>query len=217
MTQAQDDSRRSRARELVGVVLLEAVGSSVTPFVPLPFVDDWLFARLLERIAAKVLAREAPPPPPEVAKAIVKGYMHAAEPPLHERAVIAAARFVARKVAIIFDVMKSHDVFGEAIAFALALDVAREAGAVDARRASSLGGAIHRAVERVGSAAIDVVTEATREALVGKGRGAVDEAAKELSKDASRVARLSGSVGKKVDAARDELAVALRAELQIPR
>jgi hypothetical protein len=39
------------SREIARDVLLEALGSSATPFVPVPFLDDWLVARLLLRIA----------------------------------------------------------------------------------------------------------------------------------------------------------------------
>src|SRR5262245_54011344 len=121
---------RGGARELARLVLLEAAGSSVTPFVPVPFVDDYLFELLLRRIARKVIERGEKAVDPLVAKAVVEGYVKAGAAPVAERALTAAARFVVRKVAVILDVKKSHDVFGEALAFALALDVAVELGAV---------------------------------------------------------------------------------------
>src|SRR5690606_22550340 len=108
------------AREVVGVVLVEAVGSSFTPFVPVPFVDDYLFERLLRRITRKVFERAGQEVTKPVTKAIVEGYVRAGDPGLGEKALTAAARFVVRKVAVVLDVKKSHDVFGEAIAYALA-------------------------------------------------------------------------------------------------
>ncbi|HVH48055.1 MAG TPA: hypothetical protein VM925_37230, partial [Labilithrix sp.] len=138
-------------RDLVGFVLVEAIGASMTPFVPVPFVDDYLLARLLRRITLKVLERGGRPADDTIAKAIVVAYVRAGESGLGTKAAVAAARFVIRKVAVVLDVKKSHDVFGEAIAYALALDIAVQLGRVDA----SVGGAIYRATQQVGSAAIE--------------------------------------------------------------
>jgi hypothetical protein len=139
----------SRPRELVRVVLAEAALSSLTPFVPVPFVDDWILERLLGRIARKVA--------PHIAFDVVRGYLRASASPLTMRAISAAAHFVVRKVALVFDVKRSHDVFGEAIAFAYALDVAPHP--VDA---AALGGAIHRSLQSLGPAALEVLTRAAR-------------------------------------------------------
>jgi uncharacterized protein (DUF697 family) len=130
------------ARDLVSVVLMEAVGSSMTPFVPLPFVDDYLLGRLLRRITRKVIEKSGQQVSKPLEKAIVEGYVRAGDTGLGEKALTAAARFVVRKVAVVLDVKKSHDVFGEAIAFALALDVAVELGAVHDAVALATGGAI---------------------------------------------------------------------------
>jgi len=61
-------------------------------------------------------------------KVMVDSYIEAGQDPLAQRAVVGAARFVVRKLAVVLDVKKSHDVFGETIALALAVDVAMENG-----------------------------------------------------------------------------------------
>ena len=198
------------SRDLVGLVLIEAVGSSITPFVPVPFVDDYLFARLLRRIARKVVERAGLTGGAPVAKAIVEGYVRAGASGLGERALTAAARFVVRKVAVVLDVKRSHDVFGEAIAFALALDVALELDAVTASTASRVGGAIYRARESVGSAALEVITRAGRQAFAAAEAGETD------GSDGSRVARVAEAIGQQVDAARGQLDHLMRYELARP-
>jgi hypothetical protein len=200
-------SATKTARDLVRVVLVEAVGSSFTPFVPVPFVDDYLFGRLLRRITRKVIERggtgqtEVSKP---LTKAIVEGYVRAGTPPLSNRAVEAAARFVIRKVAVVLDVKKSHDVFGEAIAYALALDVAVEWRIVDDPRALMIGGAMYRATQTVGSAALEVLTRAGRDAFK----------AAEGAPESSRFDRVSEAIGKQVDETRHRLEYAMRQELR---
>ncbi len=195
---------KAKGRDLVAVVLIEAVGSSITPFVPLPFVDDFLFGRLLRRIARKVLERTGAVVPDDLPKAIVEAYTNAGASPLAERALVAAVRFVVRKVAVVLDVKKSHDVFGEAIAFALALDVAAEDGIVNMHTAPAVGAAIHRALEVVGGGVIEVLVHATR--------GAFEKT--EQVKDTSRFTRVADSVKQQVDDARGHIAAALRWELK---
>ena len=201
-----DASNRS-ARDLVQVVLLEALGSSITPFVPVPFVDDYLLARLLRRIARKVIARSGDALDDSVAKSVVEGYVKSGTPPISERAFAAAARFVVRKVAVVLDVKKGHDVFGEAIAFALALDVALEAEAVRDVSAMSVGAAIRRSTQSLGSAAVEVLTRAGREAFAKTDR----------SVSAPTFARVAEAIGKQVDEARTNLEHLMRYELMETR
>jgi len=141
----------TRPRALVRVVLAEAALSSLTPFVPLPFVDDWLFEKLLARIARKVAPHVSP-------LGVAQGYTRAGTEPIPTRALTAAVRFVVRKVGIVLDVKRSHDVFGEAIAFAYALDAAPQLE----QDAVALGAAIQRAVSSLGPAALEVLTRAAR-------------------------------------------------------
>jgi hypothetical protein len=178
--------------------LVEAVGSSMTPFVPLPFVDDYLFARLLRRIARKVIGGDEAPVR-SIAKTLVDGYTKAGEAPLGEKALSAAARFVVRKVAVVLDVKRSHDVFGEAIIFALALDVAVAFGAVQEVSARSVGEALHRSVQTVGSAAIEVLSRAGRDAFTGEGD--------------NRFMRVAEAIGKQVDEAHAQLRDIVQFEL----
>jgi hypothetical protein len=192
-----------KARELVNLVLVEALGSSFTPFVPVPFVDDYLFARLLRRITRKVVERGGHAIDKPFAKAIVDGYVQAGDSGLGEKALTAAARFVVRKVAVVLDVKKSHDVFGEAIVYALALDVAVALQAVHVTRAPAVGGAIYRATQSVGSAALEVITRAGRDAFVTS----------EGSTESSRFLRVSEAIGKQVDAAHGHLDHLMRWEL----
>ena len=201
------DAPNRSARDLVQVVLIEALGSSVTPFVPVPFVDDYLLARLLRRIARKVIARSGDNLDAEVAKTIVEGYVKSGTPPMSERAFAAAARFVVRKVAVVLDVKKGHDVFGEAIAFALALDIALEAEAVRDVSALSVGAAIQRATQSLGSATIEVLTRAGREAF----------AKHEGGPTAPALARVAEAIGKQVDEARTNLEHLMRYELMETR
>jgi hypothetical protein len=191
------------ARELVTVVLVEAVGSSVTPFVPLPFVDDFIFGRLLRRIARKVIARRTTAPSDALVKALVEGYTRAGEAPLGEKAAVAAARFIIRKVAVVLDVKKSHDVFGEAIAFALALDVAVERGALREETADRIGGVVFRAVRGVGGGAIEVLAQSVKSSFTASATDA----------EASRFARISQAVGQRVDETRSLLERAMHYEL----
>jgi hypothetical protein len=193
----------SLADDLVGVVLAEALGASVTPFVPVPWVDDWMHARLLRRIARKVLTRRGLVEPRATAKAIVDAYVHAGESPVATRALIAAARFVVRKVAVVLDVKKSHDVFGEALAFAIAVDIVADAGWTHGPRARdprAIGETLHHATRAVGSGALDTLTRAVRSSFSAAAPGAPAE---------SRFARVASSVGTQLDTARAHLASVL--------
>ncbi len=153
----------SAGTDIVRDVLVEAFGASATPFVPLPFVDDYLRARLLRRIAKKILARHMLASP-SLPRAIVGGYVKEGASSLGRSIVVGAARFVVRKAAIVLDVKKSYDVFGESIAFALALDIACARGWVHEGSAAKVGGAIHRALQSVGSGALEALVRAAREA-----------------------------------------------------
>jgi|GEM_PF-2205287 len=185
------NAQNNQARDLVDLVLVEAVGSSITPFVPLPFVDEYLFARLLRRITRKVIERAKQPVDEPVVRAVVESYLGAGDSALGARALTAAARFVIRKVALVLDVKRSHDVFGEAIAFALALDVAVQLEALNAGTARHVGASIHRTTQAVGSAALEVITRAGREAFKASAGAA----------QSSRFARVAGAIGKQVDEA----------------
>ena len=174
-------------------VLLEAFGASATPFVPVPFVDDWMFARLLRRIAGKVLARYGVDSP-VLAKAIVDAYVKAGASRLATSILVGAARFVVRKVAVVLDVKKSHDVFGESIAFAIALDVASERKWIH-DDADALGGAMHRAVAASASGALEGLVRAGREAFAAGG------------------GPFAGALGDEVDKLREQLRQALELEM----
>lgn len=141
-----------------------AVGSSLTPFVPVPFVDDWILERLLRRIARKVMDKGGMS---FDEKPVVEAYLKTGDPSFGVKAATTVARFVVRKVAMILDVKKSHDVFGEAIAFALALDSAVTAKALVATNGPAVGAAIHRAIQSVGSGLIDAMTRAGKKAFSG--------------------------------------------------
>ncbi|OJY27727.1 MAG: hypothetical protein BGO98_41440 [Myxococcales bacterium 68-20] len=190
-------------RDLVTLVLLEAVGSSVTSFVPVPFVDDYLLAQLLRRITRKVSDRAGQRIEEPFANAIVDGYVRAADHGLGEKAFNAAARFLLRKVALVLDVKRSHDVFGQSIAYALALDIALKAEPFDAWRAPLVGRAIHRATESVGSAAIELISRAGRDALNASSR----------APEGARLARVAEAIGKEVDSAHGRLEHLMRYEL----
>jgi hypothetical protein len=184
----------SRTREIARDVLLEAFGASATPFVPVPFVDDWMRARLLRRIAAKVLAKHRLGSA-SLPRAIVDAYVKEGARPLAASLVVGAVRFVVRKVAVVLDVKKSHDVFGESIAFAVALDIAAEMDEAHDFGAARLGGAIHRALEQVGSGAVEALVRAARDAYSG-GRLQIGDA-----------------VGREIDAIRARLEPVMRREL----
>lgn len=192
----------SRSRALVNLVLIEAVGSSFTPFVPVPFVDDYLFARLLRRITHKVAEREGHAFEKVLAKAIVDGYLEEGDPGLGSKAITTVGRFVVRKLAVVLDVKKSHDVFGESIAYALALDHAearQRARNVEAAR--SLGGALYRSTQAVGSAALEVITHAGREAWSAS------------AGESSRLARVAEAIARQVDDTHGRLEHVVRSEL----
>jgi hypothetical protein len=199
------------SREIARDVLLEAFGSSATPFVPVPFVDDWLVARLLRRIAKKVLVRHQIDPTPDLRAAIVDGFTDAGSEPLAHRAAVGAVRFVVRKVAVVLDVKKSHDVFGQSIAFALALDAAVARGALQSRPAMEVGNIIHRALESVGSAAIEGLAKAIRR---GFEKTAVPS---EGAAHQTRAARVADAVGAHIEDAHVRLAHAVDHEMSAHR
>lgn len=144
-----------------------AVGSSLTPWVPVPFVDDWIYERLLRRIARKVMERGGISDAARLAPAIAAAYLRAGDPSFGAKAATTLVRFVVRKVALVLDVKRTHDVFGEAIAFAMALDAAVARGAVRPEGGEAVGAAIHRSMQAVGSGLIDAMTRAGREAFAG--------------------------------------------------
>jgi hypothetical protein len=189
------DEAQARAREIAREVLLEAFGASATPFVPVPFVDDWMLARILRRIAGKVLGKHGLTSP-SLSRAVVSAYVAAGAAPLGTSLVVGAARFVVRKVAVVLDVKKSHDVFGESIAFALALDLGATDGGATEAGAAALGAAIYRTLQVVGSGTVEALVRAAREA-VARGK------AKEMGE----------AIGREVDKARDQLGPILRHEI----
>jgi len=189
----------ARAREIVRDVLVEAFGASATPFVPVPFVDDWMFARLLRRIAGKVLARHALTSPPELPAVIVEAYVAAGSSSIAKSVVVGAARFVVRKLAIVLDVKKSYDVFGESIVFALALDSASAQGWLHEASAERVGAAVFRTLRVVGSGAIDSLGRAGRDALARGGPS-----------------QLADAISAEVERTRAQLEPVLRHELRMP-
>jgi hypothetical protein len=193
-----DDTRDRRARELALAVLIEAFGASATPFVPVPFVDDFLHERLLRRVAVKVLERHGLAAG-NLPNDVVAAYVRAGAAPLASSIAIGAARFIVRKVAIVLDVKKSHDVFGQAIAFALGLDIAASEGWLDARGAKCVGAALHRALEIVSSGALEGLGRAGREAYASGGMN-----------------KLADAIGVEVEKTRAQLHGVLRDELMRP-
>jgi hypothetical protein len=181
-------------RQIAGDVLLEALGSSATPFVPVPWVDDWLLARLLRRIAKKALVRHGVDPAESLCNALVAGFVDAGTDPFAQRAAVGAVRFIVRKVAVVLDVKKGHDVFGRAIAFALALDAAIGRGALQSWPPQEVGKVLHRALSSVGSAPIV--------GLAGTVRGAES---------------VADAVGTHIDRAHARLAAAVEHELHARR
>lgn len=150
------------------MVVALAVGSSLTPWVPLPFVDDWILERLLRRIARKVLEQGGNSEPSSAAPDVARAYLEAGDPSFGAKAATTLVRFVVRKVAVVLDVKKTHDVFGEALAFAFALDSAMQRGGVRASNGGVVGGAIYRSMRSVGGTGlIDAMTRAGREAFAG--------------------------------------------------
>lgn len=199
------------SRDIARDVLLEALGSSATPFVPVPFVDDWLVARLLRRIAKKVLVRHGVDPTPDVRKAIVDGFVGAGAEPLAQRAAVGAVRFVVRKIAVVLDVKKSHDVFGQAIAFALALDSAVSRGALQSWPPLEVGAVLHQAVESVGSAAIEGLATAVRRAFER------NAASGGRASHQTRAARVSDAVGTHIEDVHARLTAAVEHALHARR
>ncbi|MDB4944301.1 MAG: hypothetical protein JWP97_3835 [Labilithrix sp.] len=189
----------TRARAIAREVLVEAFGAGATPFVPVPFVDDWLFARLLRRIAGKVLARHGLTSPRELPEVLVKAYFDEEPSSIAKSVAVGAARFVVRKLAVVLDVKKSYDAFGQSIAFALALDLAAERGWLHEASVERVGAAVHRTLKVVGSGAIEALGRAGRDAFAHGGRPQLAEA-----------------IGGQVDHMRAVLEPVLRAQLRVP-
>jgi hypothetical protein len=190
---------RARTRAIARDVLLEAFGASATPFVPVPFVDDWMQARLLRRVATKVLDRHGLPTT-TLPRAVVDAYVKEGASPIGTSIAVGAARFIVRKVAIVLDVKKSYEVFGESIAFAIALDIGAARGWAHEGSASRLGGAMHRSLRVVGSGAI--------EALVRAGRDASARAT-----PAPGSLQLGDALGREIDAIRAQIEPILAREM----
>lgn len=144
-----------------------AIGSSLTPFVPVPFVDGWIYGRLLRRIARKVMDKSLRGASDQLAADIVVAFRKAGDSTLAVKAVTTVARFAIRKLAMVLDVKASHDVFGESIAFALALHAATQTGRVSPTNGEAVGVAIYKALELVGSAPLAGLTRAAKEAFAG--------------------------------------------------
>ena len=193
------EQAHARAREIVRDVLVEAFSASATPFVPVPLVDDWMFGRLLRRIAGKVLARHALTSPPELPQVIVAAYFDAGSSSVVKSVAVGAARFVVRKLAIVLDVKKSYDVFGKSIVFALALDLAAANGWLHEASAERVGAAVHRTLLVVGSGAIESLGRAGRDAFK---RGGPKQ--------------LGAAMAAEVERARAQLEPVLRHELRLP-
>jgi hypothetical protein len=193
------------ARSVARAVVVQALGSGVAPFVPVPFVDGWVLARLLQSIAKAVLIRRGATATEALSKArgIVLGYVTAGKTGVRTRAAVAAARFVMRKLALVLDVKRSHDAIGEAVAFALALDVAAELGFTESVPPSELGAVIHAAICGSSSSPVSALATAAKRALTGPGLG-------------SRRSRLAEAIGAEADASRARLDASLRAAFGAP-
>lgn len=168
MSDVNEPAAQVRTRAIARDVLLEALGASATPFVPVPFVDDWMQARLLRRVATKVLDRHGLPTT-SLPRAVVDAYVNEGSSSLGTSIAVGAARFIVRKLAIVLDVKKSYEVFGESIAFAIALDVAAARGWAHDAGAARLGGAMHRSLRVVGSGALEALVRAGRDAAQAPG------------------------------------------------
>ncbi len=196
-------------RELVLGVLLETIGATATPWIPIPFVDDWFLSRFLERITRKVLARNAATVPentPQLHDAIVAGYTSEGSSSLAVFAIVSLGRFLVRKLAVVLDVKKSHDLFGESIAYALALDVAARKRLVHPLTARLLGRAIFRAVQGTGKGLVQSIARASQGVF----------ASKKDAGDASRRERFAASIAGDLAKARAELAAAVEREMKAP-
>ena len=178
---------------------MEAFASSATPWVPVPFVDDWVLGRVLRRIAGKVLTRHGLTSPPELPAVVTKAYIDADPSSITKSVAVGAARFAIRKLAVVLDVKKSYDVFGQSIAFALALDIAAERGWLHEASAERVGGAVYRTLRVAGAGAIESLGRAGRDAFARGGKSAVTDA-------------LAGEI----DRLRDVLERTLKVELRIP-
>jgi len=200
----KEPDAQARTRAIARDVLLEAFGASATPFVPLPFVDDWMQAQLLRRVATKVLRRHglATVTLPRV---LVDAYVGEGASPIGTSLAVGAARFIVRKVALVLDVKKSYEVFGESIAFAIALDVGAARGWAHDAGAARLGGAMYRSLRIVGSGAI--------EALVRAGRDAAQAPQGAAGAKAYGSQQLGDALGREIDAIRGKIEPVLAREL----
>jgi hypothetical protein len=158
--------------DLVLDVLVEAFGSSATPFVPVPWVDDWMLARLMRRVVRKVLERHRQTKSPDFVKAVIDGYTEAASPSRGRWVVNTAARFVLRKVSVVLDAKKSHDLFGEIIAFSLALDRVTARKRLDTVAPERLGEILHRSVKTSDTALLTAILRSISKRPVGAALGA---------------------------------------------
>jgi hypothetical protein len=199
MDEPEASDTRARTRVIARDVLVEALGASATPFVPVPFVDDLILARLLRRVAGKVLARHGLEQH-DVPRVVTEAYLAAGSPALVSSILVGAARFVVRKVAVVLDVKKSYEAFGAAIAFALGLDIASSRGWLHEASAERVGAALHRAMLLVSSGALAALGRAGREAYArGGGLGP-----------------LADAIGVELDATREQLEAALGREIERP-
>jgi hypothetical protein len=198
VTSDNQQDARARTREIAREVLIEAFGASATPFVPVPFVDDYLYARLLRRVATKVLDRNGlPSSDSRLPRTIVDAFLKEGASPIGTSIAVGAARFIVRKVAIVLDVKKCHEVFGESIAFAVALDIGASRGWAREASAERLGGAMHRSLKAVGSGAFEALFRAGREA----------------AKAGGNPARMGDAIGREIDEMRAKIEPLMAREL----
>jgi hypothetical protein len=191
----------STTRHAVMSALLEAVGSSATPFVPLPFVDDWIVRRIFRRVARKTVRRHGVTDAKLLAKRIVKGYVAAGKSGMMRTVANVTTRFIVRKFAVALDVKKSHDVFSETIAFAVALEVCCEHGWHFTVEPKVLGKAIYRAVREVGGKLLETIG--------GAGSAAFGDIAADATERASHMARAADAVSAELESKREALSEAL--------
>lgn len=202
---------QARTRAIARDVLLEAFGASATPFVPVPFVDDWMQARLLRRVAAKVLERHGLAATGALPRKLVDAYVKEGASPLGTSIAVGAVRFIVRKVAIVLDVKKSYEVFGESIAFAIALDVGAARGWAHEAGAARLGGAMHRSLRVVGSGALEALVRAAKGAAQGA-TGVQATGGAPPMQGAGRL-DLGDALGREIDSIRGQIEPVLAREL----
>ena len=207
MGDVKEPDAQARTRAIARDVLLEAFGASATPFVPVPFVDDWMQARLLRRVAAKVLERHGLAATGALPRKLVDAYVKEGASPLGTSIAVGAVRFIVRKVAIVLDVKKSYEVFGESIAFAIALDVGAARGWAHEAGAARLGGAMHRSLRVVGSGALEALVRAAKGASGVQATGGAPG-----TQGAGRL-DLGDALGREIDSIRGQIEPVLAREL----